>query len=378
MDTEAVKEIADREKKMHEPRFHVVKRASYPWYKSWAIHIIAIALALVFCGLLTMLLTGLSPIEVYTTMWKGSFGTTRRIWNLLQETAMLLCISVALVPAFTMRFWNIGAEGQVLMGGLATAAAMILLGDTNIPNAVLIIIMIVVSIAAGAIWAIIPAVFKAKWNTNETLFTLMMNYVAIQLCSYFSIVWEMPKGSGTIGIINQSTRLGWLPTIGDYTYLLNIIVVVVLTIVIFLYMKYTKHGYEIAVVGQSENTARYVGINIKKVIIRTMALSGAICGIAGLLLVGGTDHTITSSTANNRGFTAIMIAWLGKLNPILMIIVSLLIAFLEKGAGQITSDCGLNDSFSDILTGIILFFIIGCEFFANYQIKMRKSGKEDK
>lgn len=159
---------------------------------------------------------------------------------------------------------------------LATAACMILLGD-KVPNAVLIVCMVVSSIVAGAVWALIPALFKAKWNTNETLFTLMMNYVAMQLVAYFIIVWEVPKGSGKIGIINQSTEAGWLPQIGGYKYLLNVLLVAVLTVLMYIYLKYTKHGYEISVVGESTNTARYVGINVPKVIVRTLLLSGAIC-----------------------------------------------------------------------------------------------------
>lgn len=364
-------------KKQSEPLFHIVKRTEIQWYKSWIIRIAAIVLALLVCGILTMFLTHENPIDVYVTMIKGGFGTTRKVWNLLQELAMLLCVSLAVTPAFKMRFWNIGAEGQVLMGGLATAACMILLGG-KIPNALLIIIMIAASVVAGAIWAVIPAIFKAKWNTNETLFTLMMNYVGIQLVAYFSIVWEVPKGSGTIGIINQATRDGWLPKIGNYDYLLNILIVLFITVALYIYLKYSKHGYEISVVGESENTAKYIGINVKKVIIRTMLLSGAICGIAGLLLVGGTSHTISTTTANNRGFTAIMVSWLAKFNPIYMILTSFLLAFLQKGAGQISTTFGIDKAFSDIITGILLFFIIGCEFFINYRIVFRSSHKEVK
>lgn len=363
--------------KNHEPLFHIAKRDSLPVYKSWAIRGMAIVAALIVAGVITMLLTGENPLNVYATMVKGAFGTSRRIWSLLQGLAMLLCVSLAVTPAFKMRFWNIGAEGQVLIGGLATAACMITLDD-KLPNALLIVVMIVASIAAGAIWALIPAFFKAKFNTNETLFTLMMNYVAIQLVSYFEMLWENPKGSSNIGIINQSTHAGWLPTIGSYEYLLNIIVVLGLTVFMYIYLKYSKHGYELTVVGESENTARYIGLNVKKVIMRTMILSGAICGIAGLLLVGGTNHTITTTTAGGRGFTAIMVSWLAKFNPIYMILTAFLIAFLQAGAGEISTVFGLNESFSDIITGIIIFFIIGCEFFINYKLHFRSSHKEVK
>lgn len=363
--------------KVHEPKIHVVKRNSIPSLNAWGIRIGAVLIGIIVCALVTMFLTHENPISVYATMIRGAFGTQRRVWNLLQGIAMLLCVSLAITPAFKMRFWNIGGEGQVLVGGLATAACMICFGD-KIPNALLIIVMIVASMAAGAIWAVIPAFFKAKYNTNETLFTLMMNYVGIQLVSYFVMYWENPKGSGKIGIINQNSHAGWFPTIGEYEYLLNILIVLVITVAMYVYLKYSKHGYEIAVVGESENTARYIGINVKKVIIRTMLLSGAVCGIAGLLLVGGTNHTISTTTADNRGFTAIMVSWLAKFNPLYMILTSFLLVFFQKGAGEISTVFGLNESFADIITGIILFFIIGSEFFINYQIKFHKSHKEVK
>ncbi|MCD7827185.1 MAG: ABC transporter permease [Clostridiales bacterium] len=358
-----------------EPLFHIVKRSSLPFYKSWLIRIIAIAIALVVCGILTFILTGENPISVYGTMIEGAFGTERKIWTLLQDIAMLLCVSLAVTPAFKMRFWNIGAEGQVLVGGLACAACMLWLGNV-LPTAVLFIVMIIASMAAGAIWAVIPAIFKAQWNTNETLFTLMMNYVGIQIVSYFAMAWESPKGSGKIGIINQSSQAGWLPTIGGQKYLLNIIIVLAITIIMYIYLKYSKHGYEISVVGESENTARYIGINVKKVIIRTMLLSGAICGIAGFLLVSGTNHTISTSTADNRGFTAIMVSWLAKFNPLVMILTSFLLVFMDKGASEIATVYRIDQAFSDIITGILLFFIIGCEFFINYKIVFNTKHKK--
>lgn len=366
-----------KNKKVHEPLFHIAKRAHISGGKAWLIRIGAVLAALIICAVVTMLLTGENPFSVYATMFEGAFGTERKIWKLLQNLAMLLCVSLALTPAFKMRFWNIGGEGQVLIGGLATAACMILLGG-KLPNGLLIIVMLVASILAGAIWALIPAIFKANFNTNETLFTLMMNYVAIQIVSYFCMYWENPKGSGKIGVINGNLMQGWLPTIGDYDYLLNILIVLVLTVAMYIYLKYSKHGYELSVVGESENTAKYIGINVKKVILRTMFVSGAVCGIAGFLLVGGTDHTISSSTAGNRGFTAIMVSWLAKFNPIYMILTSFLLVFLSAGASQISMVFNLNESFSDIITGIILFFIIGSEFFINYELKFRKANKEVK
>lgn len=358
------------------PLVHIVKRGALPWYGSWSIRGGAILIALIVCGVITSVVTGENPIQVYVAIFKGSFGSSRKIWVLLQNIAMLLCVSIAVTPAFKMRFWNIGGEGQALAGALAAAACMICLRDV-MPNWAVIVCMVVSSVAAGALWGFIPAFFKAKWNTNETLFTLMMNYVAIQLVAYFSVVWESPKGSGNIGIINQNTMIGWLPQIGSYKYLLNVIIVALLTVGMYIYLNYSKHGYELSVVGESERTARYVGIKVEKVIIRTMLLSGALCGVAGLLLVGGTSHTLTSSIVDNRGFTAVMVSWLAKFNPIWMIFTSFLLVFLGRGAGEIATNFSLNQSFGDILTGIILFFIIGSEFFINYKISFRRSAKKE-
>ena len=337
--------------------FHIAKRDTLPWYKAVLIRGGAIVLALIVCAIVTTLLTGENPIKVYSTILYGAFGTSRKSWVTFHNLAILLGISLAVTPAFKMRFWNIGAEGQVLIGCLATAACMICLGG-KIPNGLLIVIMIVASVAAGALWGFLPGIFKAKWNTNETLFTLMMNYIATQLAAFFIIVWEVPKGSGKIGIINQNTEAGWLPVLGGQRYLLPILLVAILTGVMYIYLNYSKHGYEIAVVGESQRTA------------------GAICGLIGLLLTAGTDHTLTTTIVGGRGFTAVMVSWMAKFNPIMMIFTSLLIVVLSRGASEISSVFSLNHSFADILTGIILFFIIGSEFFISYKVSLRKSKKE--
>ena len=360
---------------VHEPLIQVSKRKEMEWYKSWFVRFVAIFAALVICGFVTNFLTGLSPIKVYAEMIDGNFGTERRFWIMLKELAMLLCVSLAVTPAFKMRFWNIGAEGQSLAGALACSACMIYLGD-KLPQAVLIPVMLIASVIVGLIWAVVPAYFKAKFNTNETLFTLMMNYIAMQLVSFCIVFWENPKNSNTVGIINADSMAGWLPPVGGQKYALCVIAVAVLTVAMYIYLMYSKQGYEISVVGESQNTARYVGINVKKVILRTMAISGALCGVAGFLMVSGVDHTITTTTIGGLGFTAIMVSWLAKFNPVVMILTSFLIVFLECGAGQIATAFDLNHSVADILTGIILFFIIGSEFFVNYQIKFHKKHKE--
>ena len=265
------------------------------------------------------------------------------------------------------RDFNIGAEGQALVAGLACAACMFKLGG-KIPDGWLIFISLVASLAAGIAWAVIPAIFKAFWNTNETLFTLMMNYVATQLVLYCVKVW-VTNGSGTLPPMAD----GNLPQIGGGDYWLGIIFSVVLTAAMYLYLRFSKHGYEISVVGESVKTAKYIGVNVKKVIIRTLVLSGAICGMAGFLIVAGMDHTITSTTINGRGFTAVLIAWLAHLNPIAIAGMSLLVAFLSRGTKELMTRAQItNDFYAQVITGIMFFIILACDFFIRYKIVFKK------
>ena len=341
-----------------EPFLQVSKRRNKAgWQERLLIRFIALILALIVCGAVIVALVKMNPVDVYKAIWDGAMGSERRIWQTIRDTMVLLCIAIGLAPAFKMKFWNIGAEGQILIGGACSAAVMIYAGDKMSP-VILLIVMFIASALGGMIWGMIPAVFKAYWNTNETLFTLMLNYVAMQVVTYCSVFWENPKG--------------WLPELFGQKYGWNVLIVLILTVGMFIYLKYCKQGYEIAVVGESENTAKYAGIHVKKVIIRTMAISGAICGIAGFVIVSGASHTISTATAGGRGFTAIIVAWLSKFNTFIMVAVSFGIVFMNQGAVQIATQYGLNENASDVILGIILFFLIGAEFFINYRVKRTK------
>ncbi len=354
----------------HEPLLRIAKRDAVSRAKAYSIRVIAVLLSLVVSGIFIFAVTKLNPIDVYKSLFAGAFGTKRRAWVTIRDTMMLLCIALGLAPAFKMRFWNIGAEGQVLIGGIVTAGMMRSLG-ASLPTPVLLLLMAVCSFIGGAVWGAIPAVFKAYWNSNETLFTLMMNYVAIQLTSYCVALWENPFGSNSVGIINQKTKAGWFPPVFGQANMLNVIIVMALTVAMYLYLRNSKQGFEIAVVGSSENTAKYAGINVKKVTIRTVALSGAICGLAGFIAVSGASHTISTSTAGGQGFTAIIVAWLAQFNSFIMVLISLLLVSLQKGATQIASQFNLNDYASNVITGIILFFILGSEFFIRFRVIVR-------
>jgi ABC-type uncharacterized transport system, permease component len=354
----------------HEPLLHISKREECSFVKRCFIRVAAILLALVVCGFFINSITGMNPVLVYKAFFDGALGSTRRMWVTIRDTLVLLLVAVGLAPAFKMRFWNIGAEGQTLIGGLTSAAVMISFAD-KIPNGLLVPVMMLASMLGGCVWGLIPALFKAKWNTNETLFTLMMNYIASQLVTFCIVFWENPKGSNTVGIINQSTKAGWLPQLFGLQYGWNVVIVAVLTVFMYVYLRYSKQGYEVSYVGQSLNTARYAGISVKDVIIRTMAISGAVCGLAGFLLVSGAGHTISVNIVGGRGFTAIIVAWLSKLNTFTMTLVSFFLTFMEKGAAQTASQFSLSENASDIITGILLFFILGCEFFINFKVERR-------
>lgn len=367
--------MAGEKKLKREPFAYISKRDGVSLTYRITVRAAAIVLALVVCGIVTKVLTGDNPISIYQTIVHGAVGKGRLLVT-IHDIAILLCISLAVTPAFRMRFWNTGAEGQVLIGCLATAACMFWLGG-KVPNGVLILIMTVAAIVSGMIWGVIPAIFKAQWKTNETLFTLMMNYVAIQLVEYFLKIADK-SGSNVVG--PDLLSHGWLPDIFGIKYLLNIIIVAVITVLMQIYLKYSKHGYEISVVGESENTARYAGINVSRVMIRTMLLSGAICGLCGFLVVAGKDQTISTTSAGGNGFTAIIVAWLAKFNTFYMMLISFLLIFLDRGASEIASAYSLNEYAADIITGIILFFILGSEFFINYRLVWRghHDGKEGK
>ena len=363
---------------------HISKRDTISLSKAWSIRAIAILLALIVDGIIIYAIVKMNPLKVYVSLASGAFGTSKRMWFTIRDCMILTCIAIGLAPAFKMRFWNVGAEGQMLVGGIATAFWMInFAGKMNI--VMLFLCMAISAIVAGGIWGLIPGFFKAKWNTNETLFTLMMNYIAIQLTSFAVSKWENPPGSNSIGTINSKGDVKYVGWIGNMfsdgynkDFMWTVIIVLVLAALVYLYLKYTKHGYEIAVIGDSVNTARYAGMNVGRIMMRTMFLSGAICGLVGFMVASGANMTLSDTVAAGNGFTAITVAWLSQLNAFAMIIISLMLAILSKGAETLQTRLMVPTSISDIITGILLFCMLGCEFFINYQIIFRgkSSAKE--
>ena len=350
------------------PLIRLAKRDMMEPWKVWCIRLASIVLALLLGGLVMAIALpdGATPIDGYATIITGALGKKTAIRQTVKLAVPLLGCALAIAPCFKMRFWNIGAEGQITAGAIA-ASYFALYWVGKVPSAVLLLIMGLAGAVAGGIWALIPAFFKAKWNTNETLFTLMMNYIIIGGVRWLQGgPWEGRPGSQ---IIPQFDRAATLPKVlGVHC---GWIIVLILVVFMHVYMNHTKHGYEISVVGESEKTAKYAGINVKKVTIRTLILSGAICGLCGFIIVAGNKHTIATNTAGGNGFTAIIVAWLSKFNTFFMALIAFLLVFLEKGASQIASTYGLNEYIADIISGIILFCILGSEFFINYKLLIR-------
>ena len=356
-----------------EPLIRLAKRDDIPAPVAWLIRAVSILAALVlFAGLIVAV--GYSPVSVYLAMIGGALGSSLNVQQTIKIMIPLLGAALAIAPAFKMKFWNIGVEGQITVGGIF-ATYFALNFQNNWPAGALLPVMCIAAAVGGGLWAMLPAVFRAKWGTNETLFTLMLNYIAIGVVKYLQGgPWEkVPKGTQQIARFAESARMPnvWGVTVGGF-------LVLALVLFMFCYLRYTKHGYQIAVVGESEATARYAGINVGRVLIRTMFVSGAVAGMVGFVVVSGINYTLSDSVAGGVGFTGITVAWLAQLNPIGMVFISALLAVLEKGASTINTltHNAMPESMSDMLTGLILFCMLSSEFFIRYRMIFRKKRKE--
>ena len=352
------------------PLLRMVKREAIAPSKVWGIRIMAVLLALCTAGVVLLCLS-YNPFAVYKEMVVGSLGTKTAFRETVRLTVPLLIASLSVTLAFTMRFWNIGSEGQILAGAMA-ASYFALFQYESMPRFWLLVVMAVTAMAAGGIAGVTPALFKAKWGTNETLFTLMLNYIAIGFIKYLQNgPWKDPtqRGFPKIAMFNAAARL---PKV--FGIHIGWIIALILVGLVFWYMRHTKQGYEITIVGESPRTAQYAGMRVGTILVRTMLFSGALSGLAGFIQVAGADYTLSEATAGGAGFTAIIVAWLSKLNPIVMVFVSFMIAILQKGANKIQTSFKIPASAADVLIGIILFFMLGCEFFIMYKV-VRRNGK---
>ncbi|MBE5763445.1 MAG: ABC transporter permease [Clostridiales bacterium] len=349
-----------------EPFVRIRRRGTTSFLYRSMVRIFAIFFAMLIATWFLEVVADMKFAEIWKYLIDGATVNETTRQEYWKEVMLLLLIALALTPAFKMKFWNIGGQGQVLIGALATSVVMFY--GKGMSNSGMILLSFVFSIVAGGIWAAIPAIFKVKLNANETLFTLMMNYLAIQLVAASIDAWKGKNSA--LPQFNTDTRLGYLPSIGDNTYGIIMICVLVITVILYLYMKHTKQGYEISVVGESLKTARYAGMNTTWIIIRTVFLSGALCGLCGFFYVAGSDYLISTTTSGSYGFTAIIVSWAASFNPFGMLILSIIMTFMSKGTLNVVNYASstLNQYTAYITVGILLFFLIGCEFFIQYRM----------
>ena len=350
--------------------FRISKRADLPQAKRWLIRIVAILIALFIMSFFFLFL-GHNPLEVYKAIIEGSIGNKYRFNKTIELMVPLSLSALGIMIAFKMKFWNIGAEGQIAVG--AIAASYFALNYPELNRVVLLSVMFFASAIAGGIFAFIPAFFKVKFKTNETLFTLMLNYVALKMITYLQYgPWKDPEARGFAKIANFSNN-GRLPDI--FGIHAGWIILIFIIILVYLLMNKSKLGYEIAVIGESKKTANYAGMNVGKVIMISLFVSGALSGIVGMMQTAGVNYTLSDQVTGGMGFTAIIIAWLSQIKVVLVPIVGFLFAILVQGASFIQSGFQIPQSVAGILQAMILFFALGSEFFINYKLHFERRVK---
>ncbi|PKM66188.1 MAG: ABC transporter permease [Firmicutes bacterium HGW-Firmicutes-2] len=341
----------------------MIKRTDMTGKKAAIIRIVSIIAAFLFTSVFISAL-GHSPINVYFSMVEGAFGSAHRIRDTFTITIPLVVTSIGIMIAFKMKFWNIGAEGQIIVGALA--ASYLALNYNHLPKMVLLPAMFLAGFVGGGLWALIPAFFKVQFGTNETIFTLMMNYVALKWVTYLQYgPWKDPGSLGFPKIANFTDAAIMPKLFGVHV---GWIIAIILVIIITIMMNYSKAGYEIAVVGESMDTAKYAGMNVKKVILSALFISGGIAGIVGMMQASAVNQTLSTQVAAGYGYTAIITAWLSGLKAAIIIPVSLLFAIMIKGGSFIQTAYQIPQSAAGILQSVILFFVIGSEFFIQYKL----------
>lgn len=350
----------------------ITKRDNLNKNQEIIIRVLAILLSIVCAGLI-LIIFGLNPISVFSSIIEGATGTELRIKQTIIKAIPLIITSLGILVAFKMKFWNIGGEGQIVMG--AMAATFVALNFSDMPKPVMLILMAVAAMVAGGFWAFIPAIFNAKMGTNETIFTLMMNYIAIKFVTYLQYgPWMDPNANGF-------PRVAPFPENAILPSVLGVhagwIIAILCTVLIYILMKYTKLGYEITVVGESYETARYAGMNINKIIVVAMMISGGLCGLVGMIQASAIEKTLVAGISCGYGFTAIITAWLARLNAVATLFVCIIFAMLIQGGAYIQLAMNVPSAVSSIVQGIILFFVLGSEFFLQYKVSFNhKIGKQ--
>jgi len=365
-------------------RFHIVKRDACPLWKKACFYLVAVLTALVVGGILLMAM-GVDPLAYYSRMFTmGMVGNKiayRTFENYLNVFVPLALTSVALSLAFKMRFWNIGGEGQFIMGALASATVALKLGS-SLPEPVTLILMCLAAMLTAGVYGVFVAALKVKFGTNETLMTLMLNYVALYVLTFFGdkkADWNFFLQEESARPVFQSfADLAAFPKIMMGKFGLNICVILTFVVgaLVFVYLRYTKQGYEISVVGDSAGTAHYAGMKVNTIVLRTVFLSACLIGLAAAFKVG-TAGVLSTAITDDVGWTGIVVAWLSQLNTAAIFVVSALISVLHFGSTQAaTAFKQVDSSFADMLQGVILFLVLAAEFFIRFRIvRTQKGGK---
>lgn len=347
-------------------------------------YVLAVFIAIAAGGLFVAAI-GTNPINYYSTVLTGCFNNNIYFEGFIRTIIPLIITSLSVAIAFKMKFWNLGANGQFIAGAISATTVAFLLGN-SLPQWLTLIILFAAGAIGGGLYGLLPAYFNVKFGTSETLLTLMLNYVAQYLLSYLKNLMFYRKLSATGEILRPDFKAlpenAWMysMTIGKITFDISLVIAVVLVVLIAVYFKQTKHGYEVYVVGDSKNTALYAGMNVKRIIMRTMFFSAALAGIAGMLQVTGeaTTHTLGDGITNDVGWTGIIVAWLAKLNPVGILITSVLLGILEKGSAVAESAYSIPSASSDIIQGIILFTVLAADFFIRYKFEFNfKRGNKE-
>lgn len=341
-----------------------IKRPEVSKTESTIIRIASIVLALLLFAVFIYASTGQNPVAVYLSMVKGAFGSRYRFNEVIIKTVPLVIASLGIAIAFKMKFWNIGADGQIIMG--AFAASFVALRYPNLPRPLLLIVMAAAGTIGGGLWALIPAFFKAQWKTNETIITLMLNYVALKFVTYLQYgPWKDPKAIGFPKIPNFVDAAVLPKFLGIH---IGWVVAIILVIIMYILMNHSKLGYEVAVIGESEKTAQYGGINIKKTIITALLISGGLCGLTGMIQASAVSNTLSVEVSGGLGYTAIITTWLSGLSAPFIVVASFLFAALLQGGAYIQTAFNIPASMAQMLQGVILFFVLGSEFFIQYKM----------
>ena len=366
--------------------FHVIKRDNCPLWKKLGMYVLAVAAALVLGGVLLLAL-GVNPIAYYSRMFTmGMVGNKiayKVFENYLKVFVPLALTSVALSLAFKMRFWNIGGEGQFILGAVASGFVALKFGGT-LPQPVTLILMCLAAMLAAGLYGVFVAALKVKFGTNETLMTLMLNYVALYLLIFIGETkadWNFFLDPGSVRPVFASfsgiVSFPKIPLVGKFGLNVCVVFTFLVGLFIFVYLRYTKHGYEIAVVGDSAGTAHYAGMKVNTIVLRIVFLSACLIGLAAAFKVG-TAGILSTAITDDVGWTGIIVAWLSQLNTVVIFVVSALICVLHYGSTVAAATFSqVDSSFANMLQGAILFLVLAADFYTRFRVvRVRKGGKD--